>query len=477
MAGTIGIFEVSFVLASLMPTYELAYWVWFVNIVDVFIAVSVSLFIFEVTGKVEKFKWYLRSVVGVAFAIFFSALLYPTLFLPQVTPKLYFPWYLDGGPLYVVMLVFFIGTMLYAFYKLFESYLQTKRRDYEYYLIMFAIGSATGPLNFFLVFDYPVDPIYGFAVGLSTLPLAYGILSDDLLDIRIIAKRALVYSLGIGITVSAITLLIFLNNQIVATIPWVQFWTIPAFAGVGAFVVGHLFWRSAVESDRLKSQFVTVATHKLRTPLRQINWALKALREESLSADAKKTLSHIEHANIRLIELTNIIFESTEENASEHAYARDPIDLLSLTKQIVHDFQSVIDRKHITVNVHADEAVHVQGDTRRLRSVVEVFLENALAYSPDNSLIQIITYTKNKRAYFSIRDQGIGVEPHDQAHIFSRFYRTDAAKRKDTEGVGLGLAMAKNIIKGHHGRVGIESPGVGKGSTFWFWVPAKGRVN
>jgi len=123
------------------------------------------------------------------------------------------------------------------------------------------------------------------------------------------------------------------------------------------------------------------------------------------------------------------------------------------------------------VNLHSDEEVYVLADLRRIVSVIEVLLENALNYTPEGGLIQIITYEKGKRVYYSVRDSGIGVSSHERKNIFSRFYRTEAARRADTEGIGLGLAMAQSIIKKHKGKIGVESEGENKGSVFWFWLP------
>ena len=137
------------------------------------------------------------------------------------------------------------------------------------------------------------------------------------------------------------------------------------------------------------------------------------------------------------------------------------------------EIESIADQKQITIQVDTTETVKVIGDERRIRSVLEVLIENAIAYSPEKSEIHMKIYTQNNRTHFSITDQGFGVASDEKKRIFTRFYRSDAAKRADTEGVGLGLAMAKNIIKAHKGRIGVESKGEGQGSTFWFWIPNK----
>ncbi|MFQ5540849.1 MAG: ATP-binding protein [Candidatus Paceibacteria bacterium] len=466
------IYEASFVIAPLMPTEELAYAVWFVNIVDVFIAAANTHFMLAAAGLEKRFRAYIRSAWVAAFGIFVSALVYPSLFLPQVLPKLYFPWYLDGGPLYVVMFAFFFIAPLFPYMKLVQASSDpTRKTRLEYFIFMYAIGFAIGSLNFGLVFNYSIDPLYGSPLGLAMIPIAYGVVADRLFDIRFVLKRALIYSLIIGVVSGAIALLIFLNDLLVSTIPWVQFWTVPTFTASIALIIGRSIWLMLVENERIKYEFMTVATHKLRTPLTQISWGVRELIEKTEDREVRAMAERIQHSTNRLIELTNIIFETTQEDAFDAAYSKEHLGLIGTTRDVLEHMQPTINAKHIKASIHSDEEVYVMADPRRIRSVIEVMLENAVNYTPEGGFVQIIAYEKGGRAIYSIRDSGIGVSPEERRHIFSRFYRTDAAKRADTEGVGLGLAMAKSIIEKHQGKIGVESKGLDKGATFWFSMP------
>jgi two-component system sensor histidine kinase SaeS len=113
----------------------------------------------------------------------------------------------------------------------------------------------------------------------------------------------------------------------------------------------------------------------------------------------------------------------------------------------------------------------VGGDATRLASIMDVMLENACIYSNAGGTVEVLLQEKNKNIVFSVSDSGIGIKSEDQKHIFTRFFRTYAAKVADTEGMGLGLAMAKSIIERHRGEIGVRSAGDGKGSTFWFSIP------
>jgi len=243
------------------------------------------------------------------------------------------------------------------------------------------------------------------------------------------------------------------------------------FNGKYRIYCGKVFWLKLIENDRVKYEFITVATHKLRTPLTQISWGVRELLEKNPSPETRDAVEYIQHSNNRLIELTNILFETTEEDTQEYSYVKEKVGLIAQTKEVLAKLQPIIAKKKINVNLHSDEEVYVLADLRRIVSVIEVLLENALNYTPEGGLIQIITYEKGKRVYYSVRDSGIGVSSHERKNIFSRFYRTEAARRADTEGIGLGLAMAQSIIKKHKGKIGVESEGENKGSVFWFWLP------
>ena len=467
-------YEAGMVLGPLMPTYELAYWVWFTNLVDVFITITTTLVLIIVIDQLKEYRWYLIGVVAVGFAIIVAALISPHWFLPQVEPKLYFPWYLDGGWLYAVMVAFFMIAPLIPYIGMVRAYIAGYDRiRVEYFLLMYAIGYSIGPLNFALVFDIPIDPLYGSVIGLGFVPLAYGVVAKNLLDIRVVVARAALYSGGIAALAAFLALLISLNNVIVAAYPWLQAWVVPIFTATVAFIAGRLFWLNRLENDRVKYEFITVATHKLRTPLTQISWGVRTLLERTNDTESREIIEHIQHSSNRLIELTNILFETTEEQSQDYAYSKETVGLLAVTREALERLAPTVEKKRLTVNLHSDQEVNVSADRRRIASVIEVMLENAVAYTPEGGLVQIIAYVKRGRAYYSVRDQGIGVSADDQKRIFFRFYRTDAAKRLDTEGVGLGLAMAKNIVEKHHGKMGVESLGEGKGSTFWFWVPAR----
>ena len=466
------IFEFSFVIAPLMPTHELAYAMWMLNSVDIFIGITTVAFTLLIIGEHIKFRWYLIATTVVGLALFASILIFPQAFIPEVTPKLYFPWYLNAGPLYVLMLAFFLLAPVFPYVRMVRSYLLgfDKTRS-EYFILMYGIAYCVGSINFFLVFDIPIDPLFGSAIGFALVPVAYGMLAKQLLDAHTFVVRAALFSSSVAALSGVIVLLITLNGVLLDSFPWLGFWTTPIFTAFVIVLVGRYLWLQSLKNEKIKYEFITVATHKIRTPLTQISWATRTLLDQEQPPKSREIIEQIQQSNNRLIELTNVLFKTAEEVAQEHAYSDEPLGLISLTHKVLPRLQSFIDAKKLKINIHSDTEVVIVADERRLSMVIEVLVGNAVMYSNPGGLVQIMTYQKGKRAFYAVRDQGIGISPADRKNIFTRFYRSDAAKRMDTEGVGVGLTVAKNIIEHYKGSLSAESPGEGKGSVFWFSIP------
>jgi signal transduction histidine kinase len=233
-------------------------------------------------------------------------------------------------------------------------------------------------------------------------------------------------------------------------------------------------WLWGRDTDRLKYEFLTIAAHKLRTPLTRIRWEIPSLI--ALAGDnaaLREGLVRIDVANSRLIELSNVLMEAAHSADSTYVYRTDHVDLDLLVTNAVQRFDAQIKEKNLSLVVKSEALTSVpRGDANRLGAVVDVLVENAVIYNKQGGALHIgIAMDGPRRVKLTVSDAGIGIAPEDRRHIFTSFFRSDAAKRSDTEGVGIGLAVAKRIIEKHGGTIAVDSPGEGKGSTFWFTLP------
>ena len=472
--SSVSIYATSLAIGINLEPSTTAYVVWMFNLANFFTATAFLHFTLIVLKIETQTRWLIRSTYTISILLVLASLLFPTLFIPELTPKLFTLSYLNAGPLYTIMTGYFMAVAVVAFFALLIAYARNigNRRQLEYFIAAALFGFGFGSIDFFLVYDIPTSPLYGIFFGLYVVPIAYGILADELLDIRIVFKKALFYSIGIAGITAILMALILLNNIFVETFPWVQVWTIPILTAAVSFFIARLFWKQLIENERVKYEFITVATHKLRTPLTQISWGVRTLLDDkNINPEVRDIAEHIHKSSNRLIELTNILFESTDENATNYAYTKEEIDLKVLAENAVTRLTPIIGEKKVKITIDAPDTVFVLADIRRITSVIEVFIENAVSYTPEGGSVVIAINYKGRKVRFAVKDTGIGILPKEKKNVFLKFYRSDEAKKVDTEGVGLGLAMSKNIIKKHKGKIGVESDGKGKGSTFWFEIP------
>jgi signal transduction histidine kinase len=116
----------------------------------------------------------------------------------------------------------------------------------------------------------------------------------------------------------------------------------------------------------------------------------------------------------------------------------------------------------------------VFADADKIKSVISILLDNAINYTPEKGQINISLYRYDNFLRFSIKDSGIGIEKQEQKFIFLKFFRTKESILAYTEGIGIGLILAKAILERHGGELGFESDGKNKGSVFWFTLPIAG---
>lgn len=421
-----------------------------------------------------------RALLKYAYSLsfIFAALSGTSYMVSGVSSKLFLKYYLDPGIIYHYAVCFFIISAVYGLYKLRDelkkSKDETKRSQLKYLFWPSLIGYAGGGANFLFNYDIYIPilmPFGTYFVGFYVFAVAYAILKYQLMDVKTAVKKAFLYSIGIALVSGGIAGASFLSGWLAGIFPGIKPWMIPFAAGFAAFIAGNLFWKKSKEIERIKYEFITVAAHKLRTPLTKIKWAAIVLNEENVQEEEKRFLvSEILKANNRLIELSDSLLEVSKNEAGKYQYNLDPANLEDIVKKVVSELNAEIGRKNIKLKFTAEEnlpAVNI--DKKRITSVAQILLENAVDYTRDEITIKISG--DKKCVMFSVADNGIGVSKEDQRHIFSRFYRTHEAYLTETEGVGIGLFVAKNIVERHGGKIGVKSDGEGKGSEFWFTLP------
>ena len=223
------------------------------------------------------------------------------------------------------------------------------------------------------------------------------------------------------------------------------------------------------ESERMKSQLVSIVSHELRNPLTSIvGYTSLLLNREFDAAKARHYLQIIQQQGDRLTSLIDHFLDSESVESGQIEIDLKPFDLKPL---IVAEAKLIADKaaKHrVEVSILPD-GLPVKGDRERLAQVFANLLANAVKYSPDGGLVEVGAEIEGDAVRVHVRDEGIGVPEEHQPRIFTKFFRGDA-RESGIAGTGLGLALAREIVEAHGGKINFTST-AGVGSYFWFELP------
>lgn len=248
---------------------------------------------------------------------------------------------------------------------------------------------------------------------------------------------------------------------------------------------GHLWmYRDITEHkkiDQLKSEFVSVASHQLRTPLTGIKWIGELLlkgKAGTLQANQQELIQQLVETNERMIVLVNDLLNvSRIESGKNSTLELRSEDLTGLIKSIVEELQPVAAKKQVTVTLSGGtKKLFCSCDAAKLRQALGNVMSNAIKYSPAKTSVEISLKSTDAMVIISCRDQGIGIPKEDQARLFEKFFRASNAIKHEAEGTGLGLYIARAIITAHQGTMWFEST-VGKGTTFFISLPRLDNAN
>ena len=225
--------------------------------------------------------------------------------------------------------------------------------------------------------------------------------------------------------------------------------------------------------DKMKSEFVSVAAHQLRTPLTGIKWAISSLAEEAsgFSGEQKKILSDAFLATNRLVELINDLLNVARIEEGRFGFAPKPLSIVPVLESAYARFKPVAEEKQIVMDIDVGKNIPMANfDEEKLTIVIDNLIENAIKYTAPSGKIILSVSNKNNWIEVNIEDSGIGIPKNQNERMFTKFFRSRNAQLYQTNGTGLGLYVSKNIIEQHGGIIWFESEEE-KGSTFHFSIP------
>jgi PAS domain S-box-containing protein len=244
---------------------------------------------------------------------------------------------------------------------------------------------------------------------------------------------------------------------------------------LGNLIILHDITREKIV-ERMKTEFVSISAHQLRTPLSAIKWSLKMLLDGDLgkiSLEQKEFIEKAYASNERMIKLINDLLNVTRIEEGRYLFSLSYENIANIIKEQYQTFKELAEKKGLKMELifKQDKFPLVKVDKEKISLVIQNLIENAIHYTQKGK-ITITLESKDREIIFSVEDTGIGIPKDQQERVFSRFFRAENAILSETEGTGLGLFISKNIIEAHGGRIWFESE-EGKGTTFYFTLPIK----
>ncbi len=230
------------------------------------------------------------------------------------------------------------------------------------------------------------------------------------------------------------------------------------------------------EVSNLKTEFLSRASHELKTPLATINGyaELIKLKDEKLNQDQLKMIEGIQKGCVRLEGIIHKLIESSKLETSKIELHTKEEDLSLLIKLCVNEVKSLAKTREIDINLGIANLILTKFNEDQIYEVISNLLSNAIKYSPHNTIINIKSEIKDTSIIISIKDRGIGFTEDEKITIFNKFgkiARESSGFHVFSEGSGLGLYISKKIVELHDGKMWFESEGRNKGSTFYFSLP------
>jgi len=432
-----------------------------------------------ILGQEKEKRWiiWLTHVTASALIVFF--IIRQDLFLLPSVPKLYFPNYYVPGILNTTRIIFmFMIVVPYSLSTLYQAYRNTKsnaeKNRYRYFLFAIITAYITGLVPNFLVYDIPIDPLWGMTFGLFfAAPFIYGALKYQLLPIKIVAKQAFLYSLAVAAIGGLIVLLNYSAEHLTKSYPAFPKLATPFISAMLVVTASVFVWHRLREDELLKYEFINTVTHKFRTPLTYIKWIADELLNTPSLASQKTQIEQIINSDQKLVELTETLLNVSNSENKLHEYKMRSADLLPVITDSINAVKGSADVKKINLNISLEPNLVTSFDPERIKFVVQVLIENAIHYTPEGGTISILAKKEARKAIFSVTDSGMGISKEDLPRLFAKFYRSHSAELADTEGMGIGLYISKAIIEKHSGKIWADSKGQNKGSTFSFSIPTK----
>ncbi len=222
--------------------------------------------------------------------------------------------------------------------------------------------------------------------------------------------------------------------------------------------------------EQMRQDFVANVSHELRTPLTVINGYIETISDNNKTPAWEKPLQQILQQGKRMSLLINDLLVLSKLETTEAGHNQRELELEPLLISIKNEAEALGNDKQQTIRLQCDEPISILANEKEIHSAFSNLAINAVKYTPENGVIDLHLWKDSNHVYFSVTDNGPGIDSKHLPRLTERFYRVDASRNSATGGTGLGLAIVKHVLLRHDGELKITSE-LGKGSTFTCVLP------
>lgn len=388
----------------------------------------------------------------------------------------------EGKLFFFLTILFLIFLIIHILFKKYFVLPKEEKIKVQYFLIglfIFALGNLIFNIFFPLFkntfkYYYLGDFSTIFFLGFT----AYAIVKRELFGIRVVLTEILV---------AFIAILLFLQI-IISKSPFEIIWKslllfLFIFFGYSLVksVIREIKYREQLqkayqklkELDKAKSEFISIASHQLRTPLTAIKGYISMLLEGSYGEfpeKAKRPVESVYKSNERLIKLVNDLLNISRIESGKIEINLKKSSIEEIIESVIEELKIEAEKKKIYLKFEKEELPKIKIDSEKIRNVILNIIDNAIRYT-DKGGVTVKAYKTDDKIQIVISDTGAGMTKEELGKIFESFSRAGAGSKFYTEGAGLGLYVAKKFIELHGGKIWAVSPGIGKGSTFYIELP------
>lgn len=402
-------------------------------------------------------------------------------------------YYIIATPTFISFIINFILLSAYSIYLLYKKYSKendiAKKKQIKYLIIAFSFAYVGGCSSYLPVFGLDILPLANITIFFSVIIISYLLFWRGFLGARNILTQVATFLIWIVLFIR-----IFLSKSTSERIIDITIFILIIFLGILLMrsILKEVEQKEALEKlskdlevtnvelkrlDAAKSEFVSIVSHQLRTPLTAVKGYISMMQEGTygkLKENQLDILEKVFQSSQRLIAFINDLLNLNRIEDGRISYAFSVVDMAQVIDDIVFDLKTLANFKKLNLTWLKPHGLpKAWADQEKISQVMVNFIDNSIKYTPEGGTVSVSLKPDGDYLVFRVKDTGVGMNQEEKSNLFRKFVRGDGGRMMYTGGTGLGLYVAKLMAEAHHGFVSGESEGKGKGSTFTIKIPTE----